>query len=63
LIWPKEKKKQKITERVDALREQLQEEQLQQEEEQGPQKQQQQLLQDTSNAANQTIIEKNQGAE
>ena len=61
----KETKKQKIKERVDALRERQQEQQLQQqeEEEKGPQEQQQQQLQDTSNAANQTIIEKNQGAE
>jgi hypothetical protein len=60
----KETKKQKIKERVDSLREQQQEQQLQQqEEEQGPREQQQQQLQDTSNAANQTTIEKNQGHE
>jgi TolA-binding protein len=57
----KETKKQQIKERVEALRDQ----QLQQQEQQKPQEQQQQhlQLQDISNAANQTLIEKNQSHE
>jgi glucose/arabinose dehydrogenase len=60
----KETKKQQIKERVEALREQHKEQQSErQQEEQVQQEQQQQQLQDISNAANQTLIEKNQGHE
>lgn len=61
LAKEKEKKKQRIRETVEALREQQEEQQLQQLEERQERREQQQLqqLQDTSNAENQTSIEKN----